>query len=86
MSVFATCGLVAIFSRSSLPARAETIATKLSQRFNASLYIGVAGPGLGAAASVADGDRDRAKPGKQQARPSDLIPGGSITKAHTPPS
>ena len=63
------------------PCDLDAVAAKISEAFNVSLYIGVAGEGINGSINAAAGTRDRLAGGT--ASPSDMIPGGSITKAMT---
>jgi CubicO group peptidase (beta-lactamase class C family) len=61
----------------------DSAATEVAHAFNCSVYIGAAGPGIETSLVAAAGNFDRFDPSTKQAEASDLIPGGSITKAFT---
>ena len=61
----------------------DQVTSDLARHFNFSVFIATAGPGLPEPVSAAHGIRDRYAANPDQASPTDLIPGGSITKALT---
>lgn len=66
-----------------LKADLQAAADELASFYNVSIYIGSAGPGLDGPIGAAGGVFNRSKPGTPPALPTDLVPGGSITKAAT---
>ena len=81
--------LCAVASAFDLRSELQTACRRIHSSFNNSIYIAVQESTLDLISQgqpptgAADGDRDRSTPGKQQAMPDDLVPGGSITKAFT---